>query len=56
MLLCSEDNLLFSFSDEQYKFPRRFKYLELGYLCAYINGNLSYVLDLNLMKTYSDPQ
>ncbi|EEF32019.1 uncharacterized protein LOC8263218 [Ricinus communis] len=55
-LLCSEDNLLFSLGEEEYKFPRKFKYLKLEYLFAYINGNLSQVLDLNLIKTCKGPR
>ncbi|KAF2289460.1 hypothetical protein GH714_036360 [Hevea brasiliensis] len=49
-LLCFGDNLLYSLEDEEYKFPRRFKYLKLDYLSAYINGNISQVLDSNMTK------
>lgn len=51
-LLCFRDNLLYSLEDEEYKFPRRFKYLKLEYLHAYMNGNISQVLDSNMTKPY----
>ncbi|OVA18929.1 hypothetical protein BVC80_8935g30 [Macleaya cordata] len=40
-----ENSLLYSFSDQKYKFPRRFKYLRLDYLLSYLNGNLLKVLN-----------
>ncbi|CAK7324860.1 unnamed protein product [Dovyalis caffra] len=49
-MLLSEDNLLYFIGDEKYKFPRRFKYFELNYLHAYLNGNLSQVLNSNMEK------
>ncbi|KDP24605.1 hypothetical protein JCGZ_25521 [Jatropha curcas] len=55
-LLCLEDKLLYSLDDEEYKFTKRFKYLKLDYLSAYINGNLSQVLDLNMKKRRENTQ
>ncbi|KAG5233834.1 TATA box-binding protein-associated factor RNA polymerase [Salix suchowensis] len=51
----SEDNLLYFMGDEEYKFPRKFKYFELNYLHAYLNGNLSQVLDSNMAKPCEYP-
>ncbi|MBA0755399.1 hypothetical protein Gogos_020163 [Gossypium gossypioides] len=36
-----EDSLLYSSSDDEYEFPKRFKYLNLDYLCGYLNDNLA---------------
>ncbi|MBA0845329.1 hypothetical protein Goarm_023353 [Gossypium armourianum] len=41
-----EDSLLYSSSDDEYEFPKRFKYLNLDYLCGYLNDNLAKGLDL----------
>ncbi|KAL5538007.1 hypothetical protein UlMin_044220 [Ulmus minor] len=35
-----EDYLMSYIVDEEYKFARSFKYVELDYLCNYLNGNL----------------
>ncbi|KAG8490531.1 hypothetical protein CXB51_013653 [Gossypium anomalum] len=40
-----EDNLLYSSSDDEYEFPKRFKYLNLDYLRGYLNDNLAEGLD-----------
>ncbi|KAL6276658.1 hypothetical protein ACE6H2_020259 [Prunus campanulata] len=48
------DYLLYSLVDEEYKFPRRFKYLKLDYLCGYLNGNLDEVLDEKIKIPYND--
>ncbi|BBG96699.1 hypothetical protein Prudu_005572, partial [Prunus dulcis] len=40
--------------DEEYKFPRTFKYLKLDYLCGYLNGNLDEVLDDKIKIPYND--
>ncbi|CAL1374174.1 unnamed protein product [Linum trigynum] len=47
-LLSHANNLYLSLEDERYKFPRRYKYLELDYLSAYLNGDLSKILDLKM--------
>lgn len=39
-----EDNLLFYIFDEEYKFPRKFKHLQLDYLNGYLNCDLDEVL------------
>ncbi|KAM1248918.1 hypothetical protein ACFX2I_031648 [Malus domestica] len=43
-----KDYFLDSLADEEYKFPRRFKYLKLDYLCAYLNDKLDEVLDTKM--------
>ncbi|KAL6293633.1 hypothetical protein ACE6H2_001775 [Prunus campanulata] len=43
--LLFKDYLMYSLVDEEYKFPRRFKYLKFDYLSGYLNGNLDEVLD-----------
>ncbi|XP_024170752.1 uncharacterized protein LOC112176883 isoform X2 [Rosa chinensis] len=55
-LLHFKDHLLYSLEHEEYKFPRRFKYLELDYLCSYLNGNLDEVLDAKIKKPSKVPQ
>ncbi|CAH2053398.1 unnamed protein product [Thlaspi arvense] len=40
-----EENLLYFPDDDKYNFPRRFKYLELGYLSAHTKGMLAGFLD-----------
>ncbi|GAV77427.1 hypothetical protein CFOL_v3_20898 [Cephalotus follicularis] len=45
-----EDNLLYSVVDEDYKFPKRFRYLKFDYLYGYLNGNLTEVLDFKMKK------
>ncbi|KAM5573941.1 hypothetical protein ABKV19_013455 [Rosa sericea] len=55
-LLHFKDHLLYSPEHEEYKFPRRFKYLELDYLCSYLNGNLDEVLDAKIKKPSKVPQ
>ncbi|CAL9004759.1 unnamed protein product [Prunus brigantina] len=52
--LLFKDYLLYSLVDEEYKFPRRFKYLKLDYLCGYLNGNLDEVLDDKIKIPYND--
>ncbi|KAL3574934.1 hypothetical protein D5086_023035 [Populus alba] len=54
-MLHSEDNLLYFMGDEEYKVPRKFKYFELNYLHAHLNGNLSQVLDSNMGKPCECP-
>jgi hypothetical protein len=54
-MLHSEDNLLYFMGDEEYKVPRKFKYFELNYLHAHLNGNLSQVLDSNMAKPCECP-
>ncbi|CAI0442556.1 unnamed protein product [Linum tenue] len=46
-VLSHANNSHSSLEYERYKFPGRFKYLELDYLSAYLNGDLSKILDLN---------
>lgn len=55
-LLHFKDHLLYSPEYEEYSFPRRFKYIELDYLCGYLNGNLDEVLDAKMKKPCSVPQ
>ncbi|KAF5734597.1 hypothetical protein HS088_TW15G00089 [Tripterygium wilfordii] len=43
-LLGVEDHALYDMGDEVYKFPKRYKYLKLNYLNAYLNGDLSQLL------------
>ncbi|XP_034205564.1 uncharacterized protein LOC117619670 [Prunus dulcis] len=52
--LLFKDYLLYSPVDEEYKFPRTFKYLKLDYLCGYLNGNLDEVLDDKIKIPYND--
>ncbi|XP_011000736.1 PREDICTED: uncharacterized protein LOC105108208 isoform X2 [Populus euphratica] len=54
-MLHSEDNLLYFMGDEEYKVPRKFKYFELNYLHAHLNGNLSQVLDSSMAKPCECP-
>ncbi|XP_010525839.1 PREDICTED: uncharacterized protein LOC104803578 [Tarenaya hassleriana] len=53
-LPCESDkeSLLYLTDYGEYKFPKRFKYLELDYICAYMNGNLAELLD-SRMRTSS---
>ncbi|EOY07249.1 TATA box-binding protein-associated factor RNA polymerase I subunit C, putative [Theobroma cacao] len=53
-LLNFEDSLLYSFGDDEYKFPKKFKYLNLDYLRGYLNGNVAEVLD-SKMKSCKGP-
>lgn len=50
-LLHFKDYLLYSPEHEEYRFPRRFKYLELDYLYGYLNGNLDEVLDSKMKRS-----
>lgn len=50
-----EDSLLYSISNEEYKFPRRFKYIELDYLYGYLNGNLDEVLISKMKSPFLGP-
>ncbi|KAF2558710.1 hypothetical protein F2Q68_00017362 [Brassica cretica] len=45
-----EVNLLYFPDDNIYKLSRRFKYLELDYLCAYTKGNLAKFLESRISK------
>ncbi|KFK22157.1 hypothetical protein AALP_AAs43032U000100 [Arabis alpina] len=40
-----EVNLLYLPDDEEYKFPKRFEYLDLGYFSAHVKGTLAKLLD-----------
>ncbi|ESQ33185.1 hypothetical protein EUTSA_v10003730mg [Eutrema salsugineum] len=53
---CKSDevNLLYFLDDGRYKFPRRFKYLELDYLSAHTKGTLARFLDSRMSKKASD--
>jgi hypothetical protein len=51
-LLHFEDNFLYIQDEEEYRFPRRFKYLKLDNLLAYLNGNLSKVLSSKMKKPF----
>ncbi|KAK9282824.1 hypothetical protein L1049_011047 [Liquidambar formosana] len=54
-LLLVENNFLYSMDDEEYKFPRRYKYLKLNYLYGYLNGYLAKVLVSNIKKPCTGP-
>ncbi|KAJ0013803.1 hypothetical protein Pint_21755 [Pistacia integerrima] len=56
LLLHLEDNLLCSRDDDNYKFPKRYKYLKLDYLYGHLNGNLIEVLDSKLKNDFNDLQ
>lgn len=47
------DNGLCSVVEEGYKFPKRFKYLQLDYLYSFLKGNLASVLEAKIEKTSS---
>lgn len=47
-LLHFKDYLLYSLVDEEYKFPRRFAYLELDYLSGYLTSSLDEVVDAKM--------
>ncbi|MBA0730909.1 hypothetical protein Golax_020412 [Gossypium laxum] len=49
-----EDSLLYSSSDDEYEFPKRFKYLNLDYLCGYLNDNLVKGLGSEMQKSHKD--
>ncbi|KAF5462782.1 hypothetical protein F2P56_018763 [Juglans regia] len=51
-----EDNFLFTTEDGEYRFPRRFKYLNFDNLSAYLNGNLTKVLDSKIKNHQKGPQ
>ncbi|KAK9989757.1 hypothetical protein SO802_029996 [Lithocarpus litseifolius] len=51
-----KDNSLYIMDDEDYKFPRRFKYVKLDKLSAYLNGSLTEVLVSKLKKPCKGPQ
>ncbi|GMJ09748.1 hypothetical protein like AT3G18310 [Hibiscus trionum] len=50
-----EDSLLYSLGDDEYEFPKRFKYLNLEYLRGYLNENLANVLDSKMKKSHKGP-
>ncbi|KAK4571841.1 hypothetical protein RGQ29_030304 [Quercus rubra] len=51
-----KDNSLYIMDDEEYKFPRRFKYVKLDKLSAYLNGSLTEVLVSKLKKPCKGPR
>ncbi|CAN1149322.1 hypothetical protein LINPERHAP2_LOCUS16957 [Linum perenne] len=54
-LFSGANNMYSALEDEKYKFPRRFKYLDLDYLSAYLNGDLSRILGLKLRDANKIP-
>ena len=54
-LLNFEDSLLYSLGDEEYGFPKKFKYLNLEYLRGYLTGNLAKFLDSKMKKSCKGP-
>ncbi|XP_022742214.1 uncharacterized protein LOC111293644 isoform X2 [Durio zibethinus] len=54
-LLNFEDSLLYSLGDDEYEFPKKFKYLNLDYLRGYLFGNLTKVLDSKMKKSCKAP-
>nr|POE61638.1 putative galacturonosyltransferase 4 [Quercus suber] len=51
-----KDNSLYIMDDEDYKFPRGFKYVKLDKLSAYLNGSLTEVLVSKLKKPCKCPR
>ena len=51
-----KDKSFYIMDDEDYKFPRRFKYVKLDKLSAYLNGSLTEVLVSKLKKPCKGPQ
>ncbi|KAG7952181.1 hypothetical protein I3843_12G046500 [Carya illinoinensis] len=51
-----EDNFLFTKEDGEYRFPRRYKYLNFDNLLAYLNGNLTKILDSKIKNHRNGPQ
>ncbi|KAG2676295.1 hypothetical protein I3760_12G046400 [Carya illinoinensis] len=51
-----EDNFLFTKEDGEYRFPRRYKYLNFDNLSAYLNGNLTKILDSKIKNHRNGPQ
>ncbi|KAL5857326.1 hypothetical protein ACOSQ3_004784 [Xanthoceras sorbifolium] len=47
---------LLRFEDEDYKFPKRYKYFRFDYLYGYLSGNLTEVLDSKMKNPYSGPR
>ncbi|XVF55110.1 hypothetical protein PTKIN_Ptkin06aG0009900 [Pterospermum kingtungense] len=54
-LLSFEDSLLYSLGDDEYAFPKKFKYLNLDYLRGFLNGNLTEILDSKMKKSFKGP-
>ncbi|KAE8689765.1 Carbohydrate-binding-like fold, putative isoform 1 [Hibiscus syriacus] len=50
-----EDSLLYSLGNDEYEFPKRFKYLNLEYLRGYLYDNLAKVLDYKMKKSHKGP-
>ncbi|KAL5817919.1 hypothetical protein ACOSQ3_026297 [Xanthoceras sorbifolium] len=55
-LLHFEDNMLCFMEDEDYKFPKRYKYFKFDSLYGYMSGNLTEVLDCKMKIPYSGPR
>lgn len=55
-LLHFESNLTHPVGEEEYKFPKKFKYLKLDYLQKFLNGNLASVLVSCLKNQSTSPQ
>ncbi|KAF7811011.1 WD repeat and FYVE domain-containing protein 3 [Senna tora] len=53
---CLDKYLLFSTGDEDYKFPKIFKFLNLNYFYAYLRGNLTELLVKNLKEPCMDAE
>ncbi|XP_039031402.1 uncharacterized protein LOC120166106 [Hibiscus syriacus] len=54
-LFSFEGSLLYSLGDDEYEFPKRFKYLNLEYLRGYLNDDLAKVLDSKMKKSHKGP-
>ncbi|XP_056170638.1 uncharacterized protein LOC115690233 [Syzygium oleosum] len=50
------DDGLCSVVEDDYKFPKRFKYLKLDYLYSFLKGNLASVLEAKIEKTSGCPK
>ncbi|PPS17650.1 hypothetical protein GOBAR_AA02924 [Gossypium barbadense] len=49
-----EDSLLYSSCDDEYEFPKRFKYLNLDYFHGCLNDNLAQGLGSEMQKSHKD--
>ncbi|MFQ6635894.1 hypothetical protein Gotur_010142, partial [Gossypium turneri] len=50
------DSLLYALGDDEYEFPKRFKYLNLDYLRGYLNDNLAEGIDSRIKKSHKGLQ
>ncbi|KAK0577790.1 hypothetical protein LWI29_000128 [Acer saccharum] len=55
-LLHFEDNISCFMEDEDYRFPKRYKYFKFDSLYGYLSGNLTEALDSKMKNPYSGPR